>query len=566
MSVVDACKAVVKAEKNDSLDFNKQVRALQNSYSYAQKKPNFGYPTNLKASMEKELALVATCLSFEREKAGIRPSELIEEARNLFGESADWDGWGWLHRFMNRHSDQLKTMSPEAISIGRVNQNQKKTVPMFLDDLERIERETAYSKKTKFNCDEIILGIKAGKLDGRRITAQERTKGLVAYQHGSSVGAAINFIDAVNHRFMTVIILKVTNINESAGSGRYKGPILRERRMQRGEGPIFYAFNSTGMMNADLWLSVLQKFKELCELMLPSLHVLVFLDNLASHRSFDSLRYAKANNIRLCFLPPNTTHYLQPLDQFVYGEFKREIVMDLRFSVSLLDSSVRWKSVMLIAVSKAITRAFTGKIIEASWLVVGLEPYSRKTILERMNQNVAGPTITDTVIKTATEACQNIIQQKLKMLDDSGIEDDDLDVVVPLNYVVDGYELFRLQLKQTEEKEKAAEDSLVMALERQENAETQRVIQQQQKEKAAQDRLNKSRQDEWEKEFRKFGSQCQTCGKKWVGRGLEWVVCECCDMFTVCGECYAKEIGREKIDTHELDCKGLFDLLLEENQ
>ncbi|XP_065642657.1 jerky protein homolog-like [Hydra vulgaris] len=45
-------------------------------------------------------------------------------------------------------------------------------------------------------------------------------------------------------------------------------------------------------------------------------------DNLACHLSIDVIEICETNNIRMVFLPPNSTHLLQPLDLAVYGPMK----------------------------------------------------------------------------------------------------------------------------------------------------------------------------------------------------------------------------------------------------
>jgi len=47
-------------------------------------------------------------------------------------------------------------------------------------------------------------------------------------------------------------------------------------------------------------------------------------DNLPSHINYKIVEICEKNNIRMVFLPPNSTHFLQPLDVSVFGPMKRE--------------------------------------------------------------------------------------------------------------------------------------------------------------------------------------------------------------------------------------------------
>ena len=46
-------------------------------------------------------------------------------------------------------------------------------------------------------------------------------------------------------------------------------------------------------------------------------------DNLSSHVSFEVIDLCVQNNVRMCFLPPNATHLLQPLDVGCFAPLKR---------------------------------------------------------------------------------------------------------------------------------------------------------------------------------------------------------------------------------------------------
>nr|XP_047137470.1 uncharacterized protein LOC124813973 [Hydra vulgaris] len=58
-------------------------------------------------------------------------------------------------------------------------------------------------------------------------------------------------------------------------------------------------------------------------------------DNLACHLSINLIEICVANNIRMVFLPPNSTHILQPLDLAVYGPMKSTWIKNLVSSLVL---------------------------------------------------------------------------------------------------------------------------------------------------------------------------------------------------------------------------------------
>ena len=50
--------------------------------------------------------------------------------------------------------------------------------------------------------------------------------------------------------------------------------------------------------------------------------ILLLLDGHATHTHGPNIELCRANNIDVCFLPPHTSHILQPLDIGVFGSYK----------------------------------------------------------------------------------------------------------------------------------------------------------------------------------------------------------------------------------------------------
>lgn len=116
------------------------------------------------------------------------------------------------------------------------------------------------------------------------------------------------------------------------------------------EFPVYWRANKKAWMTSilmDQWLKILnQKMK--CQ----KRNIILFLDNASCHPKVN------LSNIKLCFLPPNTTSHTQPLDQGIIQNFKmhyrtqvlRSIIAnmtssqsagDLAKKISVLDA-IRW--------------------------------------------------------------------------------------------------------------------------------------------------------------------------------------------------------------------------------
>lgn len=88
----------------------------------------------------------------------------------------------------------------------------------------------------------------------------------------------------------------------------------------------------TGIIMAE-WLEQLDR-----KMAIQKRNILLFLDNAASHP-----RNMKLKNIKICFLPPNTTSVSQPLDQGIIQNFKTHyrsvIIKHLLPNIEVTDSA-----------------------------------------------------------------------------------------------------------------------------------------------------------------------------------------------------------------------------------
>jgi hypothetical protein len=90
-------------------------------------------------------------------------------------------------------------------------------------------------------------------------------------------------------------------------------------------GSVFTA-NTRGWFNmkeCETWFE--KVFLKYLEGRIPKEEVKVLImDNLSSHLSLNIMEQCRENNIRLIFLPPNSTHLTQPLDVAVFAPLKKQ--------------------------------------------------------------------------------------------------------------------------------------------------------------------------------------------------------------------------------------------------
>jgi hypothetical protein len=92
------------------------------------------------------------------------------------------------------------------------------------------------------------------------------------------------------------------------------------------EGSVWTA-NKAGWFNmreCETWFEkVFLKYLDVRRIPREEIKVLI-MDNLSAHMSFRIMEQARENNVRVVFLPPNSTHLTQPLDVAVFAPLKKQ--------------------------------------------------------------------------------------------------------------------------------------------------------------------------------------------------------------------------------------------------
>ncbi|KAL2116265.1 hypothetical protein VTJ04DRAFT_8432 [Mycothermus thermophilus] len=106
----------------------------------------------------------------------------------------------------------------------------------------------------------------------------------------------------------------------------------------------------------------------------PSHKRLLVLDGHDSHTHDDFMWLCFQNNIHCLYLPPHTSHVLQPLDLAVFGPLKGAYRKKISHYSSPTDSSIVGKQNLLICLAAARKEAITAHNIKSGWRASGLWP------------------------------------------------------------------------------------------------------------------------------------------------------------------------------------------------
>jgi len=318
---------------------------------------------------------------------------------------------------------------------------------------------------------------------------------------------------------------------------------------------------------------MLDKFALQWEQTYPGLDCILFVDNCSVHRSdvitgetIESnlvLRLA-LRGIWVFFLPPNTTHWLQPLDDLAIGTFKNVLNQknsDLCFSTALHENADG--KIDLQDVCEAEVQAFTKPVIRRSWTNTGLareddpSQINEARILERAHSAFgvsSGPA--SSTVEKARDLALAVIHSTPRRSPRNHTE-----FPIPQDKCLNADELslqrniHRNFLEQRRiERENLAIAEEKAAEERRERRKELKELKMSRQTFLDAERQRKRAQREFEKIEKKeqqSRNTCKSCGRYWKG-GPGWKECESCPYYSRCSKCSLNPLPMKE---HEKNCR-----------
>ena len=197
---------------------------------------------------------------------------------------------GWLHKFRIRHNIAFKCISGESASVS------EETVLEFSNKLPSLIR--GYSPENIYNADETGLFFRALP-DKTLALKREKCSG------GKLSKERLTVLHCVNMAGNKEPLLVIGKAARPRAFNKLGTNLL----------PVEWRFNKKAWMTCKIMTEWLLQFDR--KMRLQHRKILFFLDNAASHP-----RELNLTNIKILFLPPNTTSVCQPLDQGIIKNFK----------------------------------------------------------------------------------------------------------------------------------------------------------------------------------------------------------------------------------------------------
>lgn len=314
-------------------------------------------------SKDQEASLVSWIL--HEEKAGRAPSRLevtgFADAIVKAGGGDEPCGTRWVDAFLERHP-QVTMRWSRRVEASRADCANQETIEAFLTRLESVIDTLSIKQGNITNMDE--TGLQQGRVNPSKVAGdalKKRTE--LKTSEDTTWASIIEAITADGHRLKPLVI--------------FTGETIQAQWFPRTIADWAYEATPSGFSNADISVKWLQ------EIYLPETQPyrrgwrLLLLDGLTSHATFEFQYECWKNEVHLEYIPPHSSHILQPLDVVPFSVLKRTYRKQIKQFQSMDLSAPVQKRRFLTAYANASTAAFSASNIEAAYVRSGIWPLNK---------------------------------------------------------------------------------------------------------------------------------------------------------------------------------------------
>nr|XP_036576889.1 transposase [Colletotrichum truncatum]KAF6783710.1 transposase [Colletotrichum truncatum] len=275
-------------------------------------------------------------------------------------------GRNWIQFFIKRNPS-IKVHRARAIDSKRVNGASTNVIRQWFQQLALPEIK-AIKPHHRYNMDE--TGILEGRGSNGLVLGSSESSSMRKKQPGSRAWTTmLECVSATGQALPPLVIYRGKSVQQ-----QWFPLDIHKRDIYSGWKFTATENGWTSDSTAVEWLENI--FIPLTKPDHPSEQRLLILDGHGSHETTEFMYLCYKHKIYLLFLPPHTSHVLQPLDQAVFGPLKATYRKELGYLIQHNDSTVVGKRNFLTCYGKARQMAFSSKNIRSGWKATGLWPIS----------------------------------------------------------------------------------------------------------------------------------------------------------------------------------------------
>ena len=443
----------------------------------------------------------------------------------------------WVSKFKKRHKGELSQTKIKHLSDKRTGKTLEEDVQYFIKKFQKyVDNGINKLGMNLLNFDETRIGPNHSNRTVVQRFNFNKAELKTAFQSSRNhvVSSMMPFVGANGNVLAVFYIIPGTFNNRPECiqdvdiiNDEWKRNSLRE----------FFVFNETGFMTSDIFRLIMKKVAEIWDEQHPGVKLFLLGDGCSAHTCNPDLvidMHMKGKNI--LFLPPNTTHFTQPLDSFPFGSFKLKVyaLLEEKQMISFLNGKKPAKSTVPEG-QEAAKETLSVEKITAAFKETGIWPWNPEILKKNVKRDISDLDISE-VQKMAVQACVDVINESKDKLEQKQKRKISVKTNVTMNYIMDVDDVKKLKEKKEEE------------VKLQEEAKELRAVKKRSREEAKENKKKKKKV----REQLVHQNTCQgTCGKYSL-KNTTWVICDYCITFTMCPKCFKTQ--KRVMDEHEQEC------------
>ena len=357
-------------------------------------------------SKEQEDALAHSLAAFSQCHLGLSCQAIQNLVKDNFSCTISKS---WITRFLKRNG-MFSLLKMKKLSVARSGEIISKLTNHFIVEHTKFldEHKMWNSPSRIFNFDESRVGAYQGKTCYRK-TLYLKGSGQSSQKCNRAVQTtSVLPVVSADGKVLVVYYILPASFKEEAYEGTAKFSILNYTPATRQHYPEMFAFTETGFVNQSLFKVIMHDIQKRIATRLGDVETLFLLDNCAIHKDIDLILSLADKRLFLNFLPPNTTHFLQPLDAYFFGRFKAQVygeIEEIQTADMILGGKIN--PCTTDVAQSAMKKISTANIIQASFKTTGIFPFSKEIILKNM-QNTKMNYFSESG-KLSVQCCKSVI-------------------------------------------------------------------------------------------------------------------------------------------------------------
>lgn len=290
----------------------------------------------------------------------------------------------WASMWVKARPDRLRVSKGKLMAKKRVNDIIISEVDQFCEVMEVNFHRYHFSDFNCVNYDETRIVIGENKV----FRVFDKSKDTSDFVGGKTkaLGSYIPFVSASGVVIMSVFIFPCKE-GEETGLVRQEIEVPTSGNGTRTSRNRYYLFTPSGYLDGEAFRVIVEEFCRLWNLLHPGMHCYLLGDQLQVHMNSYLIADSRASNVFMLFLPANTSHFIQPLDNLCFADFKKKILQETAELLFLRAyHATEDRNQLLGAVYDAELKSFSEVIIKSSFKNTGIYPFSKLKLKEKVRE------------------------------------------------------------------------------------------------------------------------------------------------------------------------------------